>query len=237
MNRQPISRLVAIGDIHGQAEKLDRLLEKISPTANDQLVFLGDYIDRGPDSRGVIERLLLLQAEFPHTIFLRGNHDQMLLDALVEVGLRSAPRLRDLSPIFKAESSGSDCRIFWGNGGRSTLRSYGLDNVAVGIPQNHIDFLAATQLLWRYKNFLFVHAGLAEGRSDEEQDLNTLLWERYSPLGQNGEIHVVGHHPTMNGEPLFETRRYSLDTGVAYGRPLTACNVLNREIWQVNRVA
>ena len=78
----PPRRLLAIGDIHGYLDKLRRLLDLVQPTANDKVIFLGDYVDRGPDSRGVLDELIRFGERFPQTIFLRGNHEQMFMDAL-----------------------------------------------------------------------------------------------------------------------------------------------------------
>ena len=96
-------RTLAIGDIHGMATSLDALLEAVRPTDADQLVFLGDYVDRGPDSCGVIERLLVQKECFPKTVFLRGNHEIMMAQARV---------------------SKSDSRIWQSVGGREALNSY-----------------------------------------------------------------------------------------------------------------
>lgn len=226
-------RLIAIGDIHGHLILLDRLLKKISPEPADQLVFLGDYIDRGPDSRDVIERLIDFRRRFPATVFLRGNHEQMLLDALIDAGVISGKRLRDISPAYADNVHGSDADIFRGNGGRETLASYQIQHLEDGLPPDHLNFLLDTRLCWRHEFFLFVHAGAFPGLPAEEQDPYVLLWERYAPPGEKGEIHVVGHHPTMDGRPYFEPGRYSLDTGAAYGRTLTACDVRTKELWQV----
>ena len=226
------TRMIAIGDIHGQFDMLNRLLNVVAPQVDDQFVFLGDYIDRGKNSRGVIERLIQFRNDFPKTIFLRGNHEQLLLDALVEVSVMVAPRLRDLSAKFSECTVESDVEIFLSNGGNSTLRSYGVRDMA-DIPSDHIEFLESTRLWWRYENFLFVHAGITPELPMEMQDPYILLWERLSPPGKDGEIHVVGHHPTAAGEPYFEPGRYRLDTGAVYGRTLTACDVFSKEIWQV----
>lgn len=224
-------RLIAIGDIHGQADMLRRLLNVVQPTESDQFVFLGDYVDRGKDSRGVIEQLMQFKAEFPETVFLCGNHDQMLLDALVELGVMAGKRLREVSHTYKDSTPESDLEIFLSNGGSETLRSYRLQDMA-DFPAEHILFLAETQLWWRYKNCIFVHAGVAPDVPLEMQDHYDLLWERMSPPGKDGVIHVVGHHPTK-GEPYFEPGRYLLDTGAVYGQTLTACDVLTKECWQV----
>lgn len=231
MHHQTPSRLIAIGDIHGQLDMLNRLLNSIVPTKMDQFVFLGDYIDRGKNSKGVIDRLIQFRGEFPHTVFIRGNHDQMLLDVLVELGARADMRLRDISSKYHASSPETDLEIFLSNGGNETLRSYQLKDVT-DIPTEHISFLNGTRLWWQHENFVFVHAGVAPNLPLEMQDPFDLLWERLSPPGKDGSIHVVGHHPTT-GEPYFEPGRYSLDTGGVYGQTLTACDVHTRQIWQV----
>lgn len=224
-------RLIAVGDIHGQLDMLDRLLEQVGPQPSDQFVFLGDYIDRGQDSRGVIERLISFKQAFPQTICLRGNHDQLLLDALIEMGLRSGKRLRDLNSGFNRQTLLTDMAVFLSNGGMETLESYQIDNLTA-FPGSHIEFLEDTQLYWRYKQFVFVHAGLEAGVELERQSPYTLLWDRLSPPGENGIIHVVGHNPT-GGEPRFEEGCYHLDTGAVYGQALTACDVLTRATWQL----
>lgn len=225
-------RLIAIGDIHGQHDMLRRLLNVVCPTVEDQLVFLGDYIDRGKESREVIERLIEFQVEFPKTIFLRGNHDQLLLDAMVEMGIRQDVRLKDLSETYQKKWPVSDLELFFNNGGCETLNSYGLESLN-GFPLEHIQFLENTKLWWTFEYFTFVHAGLESNVPLGEQDLYTLLWSRCSPAGKGVSVHVVGHSPTCDGEPYFEQGRYSLDTGAGYDRSLTACDMLTKQVWQV----
>lgn len=215
--RQKHMRLIAIGDIHGQHEKLENLLAQIRPTQQDQLVFLGDYIDRGPDSKGVIDCLIRLGKDFPKTVFLRGNHEQMVLDLLDQ---------------RRRERTGG----IWGwqvwlmNGGKEALESYGVEKIDE-IPQSHKDFLENTRLWYRQDGFFFVHAGYDENYPLEDQEDGDLLWTRYCPPGKK-EIHVVGHTPVDDEEPFFEEGRYNLDTGATYGGKLTACDVLTRGIWQ-----
>lgn len=225
-------RLIAIGDLHGELDMLNRLLNTVGPTDSDRFVFLGDYIDRGRNSKGVIDRLIGFREEFPDTVFIRGNHDQMLLDALIEDGAITGHRLRDQSSTYRASASESDIEIFLLNGGKDTLRSYRIAQLA-DFPTEHLLFLYSTRLWWRFGPFVFVHAGLEPGIPLEMQDPFVLMWERLSPPGQDGDIHVVGHHPTTDGEPYFEPGRYYLDTGAVYGRTLTACDVLTRQVWQV----
>lgn len=253
-------RLLAIGDIHGHLEKLSRLLEVVAPTDQDQMVFLGDYIDRGPQSREVIDCLLDLRKRFPRTVFLRGNHEQMLLDALVEEarwgrlpGKRFPDwRLRERSWRFAMEAHHSDWNVLMINGGQATLDSYG-GNLA-DIPQNHIDFLAGLPsshleagMGAQNRGCLFVHAGLRPRVLMTQQDLYDLLWIREEFLHANdpwpGWMVVHGHTPTLpvaTGSP----HRLCVDSGVYRSGPadgdgtqswgkLTCCDVLTRRIWQV----
>ena len=232
MQDESPARLIAIGDIHGELDKLNRLLNTIAPTDNDRFVFLGDYVDRGKNSKGVVERLIRFHEEFPDAIFIRGNHDQMLLDALVEVGVMTGDLLRDQSATYQRLAFESDIIVFLSNGGQETLRSYGISSLTE-FPEEHIYFFQSTRLWWRYEHFIFIHAGIEPGIPLPMQDPFVLMWERMSPPGQNGDIHVVGHHPTTDGNPCFEPGRYYLDTGAVYGKTLTACDVLTRQIWQV----
>ncbi|MEJ2200398.1 MAG: metallophosphoesterase family protein [Desulfuromonadaceae bacterium] len=224
------NRLIAIGDIHGQRRKLEQLLRLLQATEKDQLVFLGDYIDRGPDSRGVIETLLELRNCLPETIFLKGNHEQMLLNALLEENFLTESIFTDLSTPNSASLLFSDITIYLRNGGMATLKSYGIKQLQE-LPRTHLEFIRQTRLYFRMDGFLFVHAGARDDLPLEEQDEYTLLWERNSAPGSE-EIHVVGHSPTPGGQPLFEEGRYSLDTGAGLGNQLTACDVYTRQIWQ-----
>jgi serine/threonine protein phosphatase 1 len=230
-------RLIAIGDIHGYHDKLSSILDQVQPTSKDRLVFLGDYIDRGPDSRKVIDTLLALQKRFEHAVFLRGNHEQLMLDALKDVCPDCIPE-GCLSLGVGGNADGEKFLLWAQNGGWACLESYGVEikNMASildcwkSIPREHIDFLVNTQLYHRQDGFLFVHAGAYEQRPLDEQ-VEALLWERHAPPGVN-EIHVVGHTPCSGLEPCFEDTRYNLDTGSGHGRMLTACDVLTKEFWQ-----
>jgi serine/threonine protein phosphatase 1 len=227
-------RLIAIGDLHGQRDMLRRLLNVVQPSAADQLVFLGDYIDRGPDSCGLLSYLIALQQLFPTTVFLRGNHDQMLLDALVEVGVRHDVRLRDICSLYQEDvGSFSDVDIFYSNGGRATLASYETTKLS-DIPQEHVTFLENTRLWWSCDPFVFVHAGLQPGIPIEQQSIFTLLWSRNLPPSNDGTIQVVGHSPTPNNWPTFDAGRYAMDTGAGHHRLLSACDVLTQQVWQVS---
>jgi len=235
-----MNRLIAIGDIHGHRERLEKLIDQVQPTHADQVVFLGDYIDRGPDSKGVVEYLIQFSEQFPQTVFLRGNHEQLMLDVLACTDTDRLPswkRLSELDPQGWTREIGSqrgDLQVWQQNGARETLASYSAeepDTIPWNlIPQVHIEFLATTKLWHRHAGFLFVHAGANELLPLDEQ-LATLLWDGYSLPGVK-EIHVVGHTPCPEGETFFESGRYSLDTGAGWGHQLTACDVLTRECWQ-----
>ena len=233
-------RLISIGDIHGQLEKLKTLLGIVRPTQNDKLVFLGDYIDRGPDSKGVVDCLIELSGQVP-SIFLRGNHEQMMLDALACDAPDRLPgwkRLADICTLWAMETRHlKDSGMWLRNGAKTTMQSYGASQGKFPfqwdlIPQEHVDFLAKSVLWHRENGFLFVHAGALENKPLENQ-IETLLWGRYSPPGEQ-EIHVVGHEVTPDGRPYFEPGRYNLDTGAGLDGPLTACDVLTKEIWQTS---
>ena len=224
-----MKRLLAIGDIHGRLGKLRELVRQVWPDGEDQVVFLGDYIDRGPDSRGVIDFLLAFAERFPRTVFLRGNHEQLFLDALVERGIRTGKTLREISPLYRRNALGGDVELFLGNGGSATLLSY---EGTWEIPPEHRRFLEETVLTYRVGRYLFVHAGAGDGFEAEEQDPYVLLWSRFSPPGRGEERQVVGHTVTDDGRPRFEAGRIHLDTGAGTDGPLTACDLLTQRIWQ-----
>ena len=158
-------RLLAVGDIHGCLDELSVLLDAIQPTSADKIVFLGDYVDRGPSPRGVIDLLIALRdSRRCQTVFLRGNHEDMFLDFIGERGRHG--------------------EAFLFNGGRITLASYGLppvlagDEVRVQLPEPHLEFLRGLELRHLDEPFLFVHAGVSPIRPFAEQNEEDLLWIR-----------------------------------------------------------
>ena len=204
-------RLLAVGDIHGCRELLLQLLQEVAPGAEDRLIFLGDYIDRGPDAKGVIELLLKLQERWPQTVALRGNHEQMFLDYL----------------------AGGDPWLFLANGGEATLTSYESAGGAE-IPAAHRAFLERLPSRYDCDEFVFVHAGLRPGIPLEAQREEDLLWIRGDFLDTDydwGKTIVFGHTPQLR--PLLTPTRIGLDTGAVYGRQLTCCEVRSRRCWQV----
>ncbi len=213
-------RLYAIGDIHGAADALDRLLEKIDKDAGGlheaQLIFLGDYVDRGPDSKRVIERLASLKKELADVVFLKGNHEAVMLD-------------------FLSDPEEAIEWLEWG--GDQTLRSYGVAGaltkagedlsraLADALPKAHLDFLNGLSLMHRAGDYLFVHAGLRPGVAVEDQDEEDLLWIRKkfhdAPASKRPDVTVVhGHHPTK--KPVDAGWRIGVDTGACWSGVLTA---------------
>jgi len=160
-------RIYAVGDIHGRLDLLDALLARIDahialhPTGRAVQVFLGDYIDRGPAARDVIELLLDLRQGAAEYVFLKGNHEDMMLSFL---GL----------PGHYGES-------FLFNGGAPTLESYGVPDEALAlerIPTGHLDFLKTLATSYLHPPYLFVHAGISPLRQLEEQSVEVMLWIR-----------------------------------------------------------
>ena len=212
----------AIGDIHGSLDLLTDLLQKIEDddTRNQkQLVFLGDYVDRGPNSRDVIQRLIDLSTEETGTIFLKGNHEAAMMGFLN-------------APLENGEW------LHWG--GAETLESYGLsrvmyrdeedlaDELAEKLPENHRQFLERLSLTHDVGDYLFVHAGLKPGVPVEDQSEQDLLWIRkefhQTPAQSRPQKVVVhGHHPVKT--PQDAGWRINVDTGACFGGALS-CVVL-----------
>jgi serine/threonine protein phosphatase 1 len=211
------SRLLAIGDVHGYRLKLEALMEKVRPTAEDQVVFLGDLIDRGPDSRGVIDFVLDFCRQHPQTVVLRGNHEDLLLRCLDE-------------PTKLA--------LYLRNGGSATIQSYGGSSYLNFMHPAHLEFLRSRPLFHQAGSFLFVHAGLRPKVPLGNQEEMDLLWIRHEFLNSDfdwGPVVVTGHTPQR--DPVNRAKRIVLDTGVCYPEyglgKLTCCDVLTRTFWQV----
>lgn len=212
--------LIAIGDVHGCAHSMDALIEELNPTADDHLVFVGDYVDRGPHSSGVINRLLDLAERTPCT-FLRGNHEALMLGYLDH----------------------GEFDLWRVNGGIETLESYRSGNGKIEIPERHVSFLKQTRMYYEEGEFFFVHAGLLPHLSVRENvergEERIFLWERShlhtDELAWEKTV-VCGHTP--QAEPINRERLILIDTGCVYhmhqgmGR-LTAVRLPEREFVSV----
>jgi len=210
--------LIAVGDIHGDAWKLRSLLQKIHdlPLADeDRLIFLGDYVDRGSESSLTIDLLIRLKEQRPNTVFLRGNHDQAMMD------------VRDvLDPECDSPLSYDEVSWWFTYGGRDTMQSYGGGtDWWKKVPEEHWDFLEDTELEHREGGYIFVHAGLLPpGKKWFGKD-DVRMWIREWFLESNadfGGVVVFGHTPMWDGLPLVEANKIGIDTGVGKGGPLTA---------------
>lgn len=201
-----MEKIFAVGDIHGCLDKLRRLMEKTRPDRRtDTLVFLGDYIDRGPDSRGVVDFVLDLRETHDRVVCLLGNHEEMLLDYLRDPGSRN---------------------LYFNNGGRNTLRSYGIDPDGpvrdADFPGDHLRFFRTLLLYYETGDYLFVHAGLRPGIPPDRQNRKDLIWIRDEFLFVDGDLEktvVFGHTPIRR--PYEKGRRIGIDTGAVFGGPLT----------------
>jgi serine/threonine protein phosphatase 1 len=199
--------LYVIGDVHGMSRQLRALVKRCRRHAAGRpmkFVFIGDYIDRGPDSRGVIEFLMHLEAKRPdEAIFLMGNHETLALSAVAR----------------------SDFMNDWvDNGGASTLRSYGAASAAE-LPEDHVEWLRSLAHCCDDGQRFFVHAGINPDKPLDEQDWQDLLWIREPFLSDHrdyGRLIVHGHTPTRDGMPDLRRNRLNIDTGAVFGGPLTA---------------
>ncbi len=211
------ARTIAVGDIHGCLKALNVLLEALEPQPKDTIVTLGDYVDRGENCRGTLDRLLKLETEC-HLIPLLGNHDDILLDV---------------------HAGGDDLRLNWlGFGGRATLRSYKTTDVRK-IPARHIDFLRRCKLFHETKTHIFIHGSYLPNLPMVEQPRQTLLWGKMRPQPpakhRSGKTVIVGHTAQRDGKILDAGHLLCIDT-CCYGDGwLTALDVKTGNVWQANR--
>jgi serine/threonine protein phosphatase 1 len=224
--------LYAIGDIHAELEKLEELLASLPLQEGDRLVFLGDYVDRGPDAHGVVQRLTEFQEDWP-CVFLLGNHESMFLDFLGWTD----------DAYFGGDA-------FLMNGGDRTLASYGYfdrdqpDRESFRLPKAHEEFLLNLKLHHREADYLFVHAGLGQHElSHDDPDYalrqsraEDLLWNRTAcDLPHRlGVTIVYGHTPSEDLNVRWNLPfSIGIDTGAVYGGPLTAIRLPDETIFQV----
>lgn len=226
-------RVYAIGDIHGRLDLLDALLMTIAEDdrmrgagVETHYIFLGDLIDRGPESRGVVERLLDLSKTVANVRFLMGNHEQVFLRAVAG----DARSLRFLAKI----------------GGRETLLSYGIDErdykgldfealarrLAETVPASHVEFLSAFEDWIEFGDYLFVHAGIRPGLAIEEQEQSDLCWIRDDFLMHRDSFgHIVVHGHSITEDIDVRSNRIGIDTGAFASGRLTAIGLEGEERW------
>jgi len=223
--------LYAVGDIHGRLDLLRDLLQLIEDDAHARsdasrrtLVFLGDYVDRGPDSGGVVTDLLARSFEGFDRHFLKGNHEAILLNFLDD-------------PLHLDH--------WLMNGGQATMDSYGVDTLALAdararpeewrkafaaaLPDAHLRFFRTLKLSVTIGDYLFVHAGVRPGVPLAAQSEDDLVWIRNPFLdhaGSFGKIVVHGHTPALL--PVIRPNRIGIDTGAVFSDRLTALRLEDR---------
>ena len=214
-------RIFAVGDIHGRLDLLEAMSQRIAenldadPPGDWRIVYLGDYCDRGPDTRGVIEHLLSQCGADARVAALRGNHDQGLLDFI----------------------GSGDAGLFVHHGGGDTAASYGVEAdfrseagliktraaLRAALPHSHLTFLSELPYSASFGDFFFCHAGIRPGISLDEQRPDDLIWIR-EPFLNNPHLHpkVVVHGHTPTAEPEIMPNRVGVDTGAYRSGVLTA---------------
>ncbi len=209
---EPSKRVIAIGDIHGHSIALEALIEAIKPSVTDEIITLGDYVNRGPDSKGVIEQLIKLR-EHCRLIPILGNHDEMLLEA-------------------RKDRYAYDRFVM--SGGKETVASYG-DRRLDDIPDSHWDFLESCIDYHEANGFVFTHANLCSYTPLRNQLSSVLRWTGVDEMEicnhQSGKIVVVGHSA---GDQIRDFGTcVCIDTGCGFGGVLTADEPATKKCWQV----
>lgn len=207
--------IYAVGDIHGCLDHLERLLDEVQPDLEkDVLLFIGDYIDRGPESKGVVDYIIKLQQKYPREqiICLKGNHEAMFLDFL----------------------AGRERELFLLNGGLRTLRDYwggrwdSLEELL--LPPEHARFYQELLAYHETPDYIFVHGGLKPGVPLGEQQEEDLLWIRgefITSMEDFGRLVIFGHTPFK--QPLVMPNKIGIDTGAVYGNFLTCLKLPQNE--------
>lgn len=207
--------------MHGCARELRALLSQLPISDSSTVVFLGDYVDRGPDSKGVIDLILEL-SDRCRVIALKGNHEALMLD-------------------FLTEPHSVGAALFVLNGGVATLASYADGEGGYLIPSRHREFLEGLRLCWESERHFFVHAGVPNrplAEIDLDRDADTLLWVRSAFLNSSRKWEktiVHGHSPVDSPEVL--DHRINLDTGCVFGNRLTALDLTDLRFYSVPREA
>jgi serine/threonine protein phosphatase 1 len=211
-------KIFVIGDIHGCLDMLQELIYKIKwDPAHDRLIFIGDYIDRGENSKGVIDFILQLKENSSLIQCLIGNHEQMFLDYL----------------------SGVDPQSSLLNGGFSTLKSY--EEVRRShndplIPSSHLQFFSTLLPMVELEQYYIVHAGFRPHIKIQDQDLNDMIWIREEFIYSYydfGKVVIFGHTPLNS--PLIMKNKIGIDTGAVFGNYLTCIELPERKFHSVRR--
>ncbi len=228
--------IYAIGDLHGQSAEFDRLLSLIDRDGGPeaQVVFLGDYTDRGPDSRGVLDRLIAGRAEGRDWITLLGNHDRMFAWFLEDFP-RHDPHLLVGYHWLHERLGGVETLASYGIVFEGQTRLEDLHAMALqAVPEDHRAFLRGLVLMHQTPDLAFVHAGIRPGIALDQQDENDLVWIRQEFL-KHTEPHpkLIVHGHTPVDRVTHCGNRVNLDTGAGYGRPASAVVFEGRACWEI----
>ena len=204
-------RIIAIGDVHGCCTALTELLAALKPAKDDAVVMLGDLVNRGPDSKGVVDRLIKLEAEC-RLITIMGNHDEIFLHSLEQAAL-------DASKV----SSGTG----------PTLASYG--GSVLNVPASHLDYFRRMVTHWETDDYIFVHATVDPEVPLSEHASPLLRWSRYEasqPRHCSGKVVICGHTQQRSGYPGMSEHLICLDTAAYRGLWLTSLDVTTNTVLQ-----
>lgn len=215
-------RVIVVADIHGNDTKFRRALKSVSLKKTDILVLIGDLIDRGTESKQVLDTIFLLEEKgFSNIIYIRGNHEQMLLDSI-----------EDENKEY----------IWLKNGGDKTLQSFKV-KFAFQIPKKYIEFINSSLMYYEYENFIFVHAGLNLNIENPFEDTKSLLWSREFDESKlinsslSNKIVIHGHTPIHKNKILENFKRFkviNIDNGVYFNEDefgsLTIIDITNKKI-------
>jgi len=199
-------KIFAIGDIHGCLSKLVAMLNIIPVTKEDKIVFVGDYIDRGSESKGVVDFVMDLRAKHS-VVCLMGNHERMLLDYL----------------------SGINKDLYLFNGGMATLVSYNNS-----VPESHMEFFGSLLPYYETNDYIFVHAGMMPNKTPQEQPEDILLWTRVEFINSDYDFgkKVIFGHTYIGPEPLIMSNKIGIDTGAVFDGLLTCIELPSMEVYQ-----
>ncbi len=209
-------RVLAVGDIHGCLAAFDDLLEWVRPALQDVVVVLGDFVDRGPNTCGVLDRLIALR-QTVNLICLRGNHEEMMLEA------RAGGR--------------SDLKMWLGVGGMQALQSYGVAATLADVPREHWDFLKNGLVDYHEtERFIFTHAAVLCEFPMAEQPDYALRWEFFpnEMRHHSGKLVVCGHTSQKTGVPKVVPGAVCIDTFAHGGGWLTCLEVNEGRYWQTD---
>jgi serine/threonine protein phosphatase 1 len=226
------ARAYAVGDIHGRLDLLEGIIERIEadiasrPPRRNFIIFLGDLIDRGPDSAGVVERLRTYRHPDARMIFLGGNHEEVMLRLL-------AGEKDILSSWLKF--GGAECAQSYGlepDSLRLLTEDAALQLLRAKVPAEHLEFLSGFADTFRFGDYLFVHAGIRPGIGLEQQDLHDLRWIR-DPFLSDSKEHgfVVVHGHTIVDRVEERPNRIAIDTGAYHSGVLTAVAIEDDQRW------